>query len=122
MDDNSPWRTVIKLKYCTEAGEWFTSAPRGSYGVVLWEDISKETELMKNDSLFELGDGCRIKFWENVWCGETLYTAGLPLWLFFGNIYLITDQKNNLIDMKKKTEKRERNKIHGYVYTHISLP
>ena len=62
MEDNSPWRTVINLKYGTEAGRWFTHASRGSYKVGLWKDISKETEQLKIDSLFELGDGCRIKF------------------------------------------------------------
>ena len=78
VEDNSPWKIVIKLKYGTEAGGWFTRAPRGSYGVGLWKDISKEPEQLKNDGFFELGDDCRIKLWEGVWCGETPLCVSFP--------------------------------------------
>ena len=40
--------------------------------------ISKETEQLKNGSVFELGDGCKIKFWEDVWCGETQLCVSFP--------------------------------------------
>ena len=87
VEENSPWKTVIKQKYCTEAGGWFTNAPRGSYGVGLWKEISKESEQLKNDSSFEIGDGCRIKFWENVWCRET------PLRVSFPSLYALSNSK-----------------------------
>ena len=86
-EENAPWKTVIKLKYGTEVGGWFTNAPRGSYGVGLWKEISKESEQLKNDSFFELGDGYRIKFWEDVWCGET------PLRVSFSSLYALADSK-----------------------------
>ena len=78
MEDFSPWRTVISLKYGTEAGGWFTCAPRGNYGVGRWKVISKEILQLKHDILFELGDGSRIKFWEDVWCGEDPLCESFP--------------------------------------------
>ena len=35
VEDNSPSKTVIKLKYGIEVGGWFISASKGSYGVGL---------------------------------------------------------------------------------------
>ena len=62
VEDNSPWRTVIRLKYGTEEGGWFTRAPRSSFRSGLWKSISKETVQLKHDNQFELGDRSRIKF------------------------------------------------------------
>ena len=90
MDDNSPWKIVIKLKYGTEAGRWFTSVP-SSYGVRLRKDISKKTEQLKNDSFFELGDGYGIKFWEDVWCGLT------PLCVSFPSLYALDALKGVMV-------------------------
>ena len=87
VEKNSLWKTVIKLKYGTEAGGWFANAPRGSYGIGLWKEISKESEQLKNDRFFELGDGCRIKFLEDVWCGETLLRVSFP------SLYALADSK-----------------------------
>ena len=42
MKDNSTWRNVINLKYGSEEGGWFPIIPKGSYGVGLWKEISKE--------------------------------------------------------------------------------
>ena len=43
MEDNSTWKDVIRLKYYIDEGDWFTRAPRGSFGVGLWKDINKES-------------------------------------------------------------------------------
>ena len=42
VEEDSPWKNIIKLKYDTEDGGWFTKNPRGSGGVGLWRDIRKE--------------------------------------------------------------------------------
>ena len=34
------------------------------------KDISKEIVLMKLNYVFTLGNGSKVKFWEDIWCGE----------------------------------------------------
>ena len=52
MKDNSPWRTVINLKYGTKAEGSFSPASRASYGVGLWKDMSKVTDGSSSKSSF----------------------------------------------------------------------
>ena len=58
VKDNSMWKKVITLKYHIE--------PRGSFGVGLWKDVSNATRKLKQDYYFDLGDGSRVKFWEDM--------------------------------------------------------
>ena len=44
FDDNSSWKKLIRQKYHTKEGGWFTRDPKGSYGVGLWKDISTRCE------------------------------------------------------------------------------
>ena len=78
---------MIRLKYDMEDGGWFTKNPRGSYGLGLWKEISKELSLLKHDYCFCLGDGRRIRFWEDVWCGKN------PLSVTFPSLYLLAKSK-----------------------------
>ena len=45
--------------------------PRGSFGVGLWKYIRKEAQQLKQKCKLMLGDGGRIRFWEDRWCGES---------------------------------------------------
>ena len=36
----------------------------------LWKDIRREAQQLKQDCKLMLGDGCRIRFWEDKWCEE----------------------------------------------------
>ena len=56
MEENSTWKNVISLYYHTNEGDWFTRASRGSFGVGLWKDISKESwQLSKMSVLLGMG-------------------------------------------------------------------
>ena len=46
---------------------------------------------MKTDNIFELGDGYKIKFWEDVWCGET------PLRVSFPSLYALAILKGVMV-------------------------
>ena len=74
-EDNSAWKNVISLKYGTEEGGWFPRTPKGNAGVGLWKGINAEAAKLKQDLVFELGEGKRIGFWEDVWCGEVSLCA-----------------------------------------------
>ena len=69
MEDDPPWKDVIKLKYGLEEGGWFSAEPKGSFGVGLWKDIIREAQQLKQDCKLMLGDGGRIRFREDKWCG-----------------------------------------------------
>ena len=66
------------MKYWTEEGGWFTRETRGSFGVGLWKDISKEGNKLKQECYFVLGNDNRVKFWEDIWCGESTLSEMFP--------------------------------------------
>ena len=72
------WKKAINLKYHTKEGGWFTREPRGSFGVDLRKDISREGNKMKKDCYFFLGDDNKVKFCEDIWCGESTPSEMFP--------------------------------------------
>ena len=58
----------------------------------LWKEINKETERLKHNCSFKIGDGSKIKFWEDVWCGETTLMAIFP------SIYAMADTKGARVE------------------------
>ena len=36
----------------------------------LWKEIRKEWPFMKNKFVFFVGNGRRVRFWEDRWCGD----------------------------------------------------
>ena len=85
--EHSIRKEVIRLKYQVEQGGWFTKIPRGSGGVGLWKDISKENQQLKLDSSFLLGNRRRICFWEDRRCGEGALSVEFP------TLYNLADPK-----------------------------
>jgi hypothetical protein len=64
------WRRVIELKYGSDVGGWCTPDVRMSYGVSLWKSIWHGWDDFFRLVKFDVGNGSRIKFWHDVWCGE----------------------------------------------------
>ena len=75
--DNSTLRNVINMKYGTEEEGWFPIIPRSSYKVG-WEEISKEVTHIKQFCSIVLGDGCKTRFWKDLWCGEVASCTSFP--------------------------------------------
>ena len=78
MEENSVWRNIISLKYGMEDGGWFSNTPRGSYGVGIWKDICKEVIQMRQNCSIEVGIRHKVRFWEDVWCGEAPLCSSFP--------------------------------------------
>ena len=53
----------------------------------LWKEISKEATLLKQNYSFDLGDECKVRFWEDAWCSEA------PLCLSFHTLYEVAVSK-----------------------------
>ena len=72
------WRMVISIKFGEENGGWNTSDIRGGYGTGLWKDIIKEWLTLSQNTSFSLGNGRRLGFWKDSWCGEIALCNTFP--------------------------------------------
>ena len=77
-------------KCCEEGGSWFTKDGRGAHGVGLWKEINKGA-VLKQFSNFSVGDGKRMSFWEDNWCGPE------PLSVTFPEIYTKAAAKGSFL-------------------------
>ena len=99
MEENSIWRNIISLKYGMEEGGWFSNTPRDSYGVGLWKDIGKDVMQIRQNCSSEVGNGRKVIFLEDVWCGE------VPLCSSFLSIYEVASLKGDkVVDLWEGTE------------------
>ena len=60
---------------------------RGSYGVGLWKAIRLLWELVSFRTLFVVGNGRRVKFWRDRWCGDE------PLCVSFPSLFALARSK-----------------------------
>jgi hypothetical protein len=78
----------VDAKFGSVRGGWCSLAPTGPYGVGLWKNIRRGWSLLYSLTRFDLGDGSKIRFWDNVWCGES------PLKVAFPVLFDIAREKN----------------------------
>ena len=78
IEKDALWRKVIELKYGCLWGEWCSRSVNGPYGVALWKNISQDWPSFSHHILYDIGDGSRVKFWQDHWCGETLLVVSYP--------------------------------------------
>jgi hypothetical protein len=78
------WRRIIAMKYGCDQGGWCSKPVLGTYGVSLWKSIWKDWDSFRRFINFEVGDGSKVIFWHDVWCGVT------PLKEVFPDLFSIT--------------------------------
>ncbi|RVW28885.1 putative ribonuclease H protein [Vitis vinifera] len=78
IERESFWKLIISRKYGEEGGEWISSEVREGYGVGFWKEIRKEGFLMFKNVSFAVGDGRRVKFWKDIWCGNIPLCEAFP--------------------------------------------
>jgi hypothetical protein len=66
------WRVVVDSKFGSLWGGWCSLEPGGAFGVGLWKNIRKGWETFKCFTRLVVGDGRRISFWHDLWCGDTV--------------------------------------------------
>ena len=59
-------------------GGWCTRPVSAPYGVGLWKNISRGWLSYSHYILYDIGDGLRVKFWQDCWCGETPLAISYP--------------------------------------------
>uniref|UniRef100_A0A2N9HT72 Reverse transcriptase zinc-binding domain-containing protein n=1 Tax=Fagus sylvatica TaxID=28930 RepID=A0A2N9HT72_FAGSY len=62
------WRQVVREKYGSMEGGWMSKNSRGSHGVGLWKFIRAGWDTFSRFVKFKVGDGSRIRLWDDVWC------------------------------------------------------
>ena len=59
-------------------GGWYSKEVREGFGVGFWKDIRKEGALLQNRVGFSVGNGRRVKFWKDNWCGNSTLCNSFP--------------------------------------------
>ena len=81
------WNQVIRGKYGEERGGWCSREVRDGYGVGPWKAIRKLGNLVSSRISFVVGNGQRVSFWKDKWCGTT------PLCKSFPSLFALTTSK-----------------------------
>ena len=91
IERDALWNQLLRVKYGEEKGGWCTKGVRASYGVGVWKVIRKGQDSMVGKIAIEVGDGSRVKFWNDKWCGS------VPLCDVFPTLFVVTTNKEALI-------------------------
>ncbi|KAL6329295.1 hypothetical protein AAG906_015504 [Vitis piasezkii] len=73
----SSLKQVISRKYGVEEGVVYCEG-RDGFGVGLWKEIRKEGSLLSNNIVFSVGNGRRVRFWKDSWCGAEAFCNSFP--------------------------------------------
>ncbi|KAB1208900.1 hypothetical protein CJ030_MR6G006004 [Morella rubra] len=78
-------------KFGTLVGDWSSLPSRGSCGVSLWKHARKEWDSFATHTRFLVGNGCRVRFWHDVWCGD------IPLRCLFPKVFSLACCKDGMV-------------------------
>jgi hypothetical protein len=64
------WRRVMLAKYGVKDRGCSTRPVRGSHGCNLWKEIMANWDYFQKYIVFEVGNGNKVQFWYDKWCGD----------------------------------------------------
>ena len=68
----------MDAKYGSSWGGWSSDIVWGPYGVSLWKSIRQEWPSFLKHLTFDVGDGAKVKFWHDRWCGVLCLKDAYP--------------------------------------------
>jgi hypothetical protein len=86
------WRKLAEVKYDIMRGGWCSKEVGGPYEVGVWRCIRRGWDICKQHVRFEVGNGSRVLFWQDVRCGE------LPLKNVFPALFTIACAKEAWVE------------------------
>jgi hypothetical protein len=57
---------------------WCSLEPAGPFGVGVWKNIKKGWDSFSSYTRFVVGDGTKISFWHDLWCGDMTLKIAFP--------------------------------------------
>ncbi|KAM1157902.1 hypothetical protein ACFX1X_028768 [Malus domestica] len=90
-ESHSLWHKVIRSKYGLQVNGWNALPPRRVSSRSPWKDISSGAHQFLGCCKFEVGNGERVRFWEDGWL------AGGPLKEQFPRLFLLSRKHNHNI-------------------------
>ncbi|RVX18713.1 putative ribonuclease H protein [Vitis vinifera] len=78
IESEALWKQAINHKYGVEEEGWCTRAVSGRHGVGLWKAIRKEWLGMYSNLAYRVGNGRRVRFWKDKWCGDEPLCESFP--------------------------------------------
>jgi hypothetical protein len=72
------WRQVVAAKYGSSWGDWCSKEVKEPYGVSLWKSIYQGWPSFSKYLFFLVGDGSRVRFWHDRWCGDSSLKEAYP--------------------------------------------
>lgn len=70
MKDTHLWRRVIATKYSEEWSGQTSKPVRRTHGFSIWESIRAGWDRLLHYVYFDVGDGNRVWFWQDIWSGD----------------------------------------------------
>jgi hypothetical protein len=77
-EEGAWWRSVLVAKYGSDWGGWRSGVISGSHGVGLWKFICMGWQNFRRFFKYDPGEGSKIRFWEDVWCGDRSLKEEFP--------------------------------------------
>jgi hypothetical protein len=71
------------VKYDSLRGDWCFKEVGEPYGLGVWKCIKRGWDGFAHHMCYEEGDGSKVLFWHDMWCGE------LPLKIIFLELFTI---------------------------------
>ena len=69
---------MIGVKYGYEGFGWRTNEACGTFEVGVWKEILKESNWCWDNIEFKVGEGTKVNFWTDQWCGNEALSQTFP--------------------------------------------
>ena len=69
---------MISFKNGVDDRGWGSREAHGPFGVGFWKEILKELCWVEENWKFGVGNGARIHFWTDHWCGSSALRLSFP--------------------------------------------
>ena len=70
---------MLAVKYGVEMRGWRTMPMRVTHGCSLWKVTIAGWDNFHSYILFDVGNGNKVQFWHDKWCGDRLLKEMFPL-------------------------------------------